>query len=199
MARRARGQEEYEGPGAGRRPRRRSGNEGIWLALGAAVVVGLVFLLIISGGSSGDAEKDEARKTIERFLKAVLANQAELAMKQVHLESMLVDYGPEMLKNRNQWTAEDRRKMELDLFRNLRLRLGDQLKMTSDADIRRKILDRATIEWDAYNDRVEIRWKTDPYQKVLAERRMEVPAEAWVARVSDVGGTWLVTTFGSVK
>ena len=28
MARRAREQEEYQGPGAGRRPRRRSGNEG---------------------------------------------------------------------------------------------------------------------------------------------------------------------------
>jgi hypothetical protein len=199
MARRARYEEEYEGPGAGRRPRRRSGNEGIWLALGAAVVVGLVFLLIISGGSSGESEKDEAKKVLDRFLKAVLANQRDLAMKQVHLESMLVEYGPEMLKNRNQWTPDDRKKMELDLFRNLRLMLSDQLKMTSDTDIRRKILDRAEIKWDAYNDRVEFWWKTDAYDKVIAERKLRVEPEPWVARVSEIGDTWLVTTFGRVK
>ena len=70
--------------------------------------------------------------------------------------------------------------------------------MKSDLDVRRMVLDRATVSWDAYNDQVEIRWMTDPYDKVIAERRLRVEAKAWVARVKEIEDAWRVTSFGSV-
>jgi len=197
MPRRVREQEEYQGPGAGRRPRRRSGNEGIWIALGAAVVLGLVFLLVVSGGSSGESEKIEAKKTLERFLTAMLANQHQHAIGMVHLEGMLVDYGPQILKNRSRWTPEDRKRTELDLYRDLRHKISSKLRLSTNADIRQKLLDRAEVTWDAYHDRVVFRWETEPYDTVIAERKYRVPAERWVAWVSDASGSWLVTKFNA--
>ena len=195
MARRTRRVDDYEGPGGGRAPRRRSGNEGIWIALGAAVVLGIIFIFIVSGGSGGEADKLEATQAFEGFLKALLEDKYKNTLGRLSLEGMLREHNPGALKNRDEWTPEKRKEIELDLYRHLRHRVEKDLRLEGTIDIRRKVLDGAEVTWDDFRDVVKIRWDTEPYDTVIAERRLRVEAAPWVANLAEIDGKWLVTLF----
>jgi len=191
--------EEYQGPGAGRYVRRRNTNQALWIALGAAVLVGLVFLFVVMGSSGGEGYKLEGKQAFEEFLTSLFKDEYRGSLGRIHLEGMLVEYNPGALKSRAQWTPEKRKELEVDLYRNLRLRLQNELRLTSVSDIRQKVIDRAEVTWDSYHDEVRIRWMTDPYDKVIAERRLHVAAEPWIATVVEVNDRWLVARFGAEK
>lgn len=199
MARRSRMDEEYQEPGAGRYPRRRSNNQALWIALGGALVVGLVFIFIVMGSTGGESYKLEARNALEGFLKVLLENKYRNSLGRLHLEGMLTEYNPGALKTRDEWTPEKRQEVELDLYRNLRTLLENELHIESSVDIRRKVLDRAEYEWDSYHDEVKIRWTTEPFERIIAERRLRVPAQSWVATMIERDGKWLVARFGMLR
>jgi hypothetical protein len=195
MARRTRREEDYQGPGAGRYPRRRSGNEALWIALGTAVVLGLVFLFFVMGSSGGDSEKREGMQALESFLKALLTDKYSETLSLMYLEGMLVEHNPGALKSRSEWTPQKRKELQADLYRDLKLRLKNDLRVESSSDIRAKVIDRAIAEWDDFRDEVKIRWSTEAYDKVIAERRLHVESAPWIATLSEVDGTWRVTSF----
>ena len=67
-ARAQRGPNAYEDDTGAPPLRKKSGNEGLWIALGIAGVVGILFILIISGSSSGDNDAYEARGALRLAL-----------------------------------------------------------------------------------------------------------------------------------
>jgi hypothetical protein len=192
MARRARSQEEYQGPGAGRRPRRKRGNEGLYLALGGAGVVAIVLVIMISGGSGGTAEIKAASETLEDFMDAVLKDQMKRAMGMASIEGLLVDHDPVALKERTTLTPEQWKKIEGDIWHELKDKVKNQLRLESKIDVQRKVLDKAEKSWDSYQDWVQFRWKSEGYETVVAERRFYVKPEPWLARLREIDGTWRV-------
>ena len=66
------------------------GNEGLWWALGAAGVIGLVVILMISGGSGGMAEKEAATATLRAIFKAALAADEKTGVNDTCLEMLPV-------------------------------------------------------------------------------------------------------------
>ena len=190
MARRARGQEEYQGPGAGRRPRRRSGYEGLYLALGGAAVVALVLVLVISGGSGGDAEIRAASDAFENFIDAILKGQYDRSMGLTSLEGLLVDHDPVLMKERTTMSPAQWKKVKADLYKELTYKVKEMLHLKSSTDVRSKILAKGEATWDSYHKWVQIRWKAEGFDKIIAERRYHEPPRYWLARFREIDRGW---------
>ena len=75
------GPEEYPDERPARRyERRKGGNEPLWIALGGAGVVSLVLLLVLSGSSSTESDRQEAMAAFKEVLRSCIEDSAKLGV-----------------------------------------------------------------------------------------------------------------------
>jgi len=106
-----------------RRPRRRSGNEGLWIALGAALVLGAVLLLILTGGESDEELQESARASLEQLFVHCVDNNVAEGVLMVEASEILREITPEIAKTWAKFDAKKQQEFREQAFGMIRQRV----------------------------------------------------------------------------
>ena len=172
--------------GAPRRPvRRKSGNEGLWLALGAAAVVGVLVLLILSGSAPGEDDEKQAVDAFREIAGYVLDNRPDRSIPHLFPPTLLAETNLKQVKQWNELPPAERQNLEQQAFSEVRGRmiLPQELGWTSLADVNQD-LSGARVKMTPLNREVSIEWEARkgkgrwlatllPFDKVYKLRRLE--------------------------
>lgn len=147
---------EAEG-GAPRYARRKSGNEGLYIALGSAGVVGIVFLLIILGGSSESEMNYEAQAVLRDFFRHCIANDEEKGMRMLEPREVLRDQNPNDIKDWRTLPADRKQVLARQSFRWLRGMVTgkNDLNLSDPAQIETIL---ASADYFTQTNRVDVQW-----------------------------------------
>lgn len=189
MARRAGGrqrggQEDWqEDPGyRQRRPRRSGGNEGLWIALGAALILGVVLLLILTGGESEEETQESARAALEQLFGYCMDGNVAEGIQMVEASEILRVHTPEIAKNWATYSEEKQmeyRQQAFGMIRRLvlpnrdakgRILRGNDLGIQNKSEIPALFLN-ATYRVHEAGKRVDIRFERNTYPWTAILRR----------------------------
>jgi hypothetical protein len=157
----------------------------MWLAVGAVVVLGVVALFMLAGGSGGTAEKEKATEAFRELVKAALTDQTHLGVQLVNNRESIVAFNPDLYRRWDSMTKEEREKVLLQLFQwhQQQLKLSLEAKTVADVD---KLIESGRVLWVPNPGWVEIRWDRQPPMSSV---------QHWVVRVQEIDGIWVVTKF----
>lgn len=189
MARRAggrqRGEQEdwQEDPGyRQRRPRRSGGNEGLWIALGAALILGVVLLLILTGGESEEETQESARAALEQLFVYCLDGNVAEGVQMVEASEILREITPEITKNWANFSEKKQAEFRAQAFNMVRQRVvpprdikgrilqGNDLGIQSKTEIP-GLLINATYRVHDAGKRVDITFERKTYTWTAIMRR----------------------------
>lgn len=172
--------DDRDGEGQRPLPRRSSGNQSLYIALGAAGAVGLIVLLIITGSSSSDEDTTEALVTLQAFFRTCLEDRADEGAKMLVAREILRDQNKNDTKVWASLPPERRAELELQAFRWIRGRVIQELQLTSMEDVNRLLKASEAVPFGGDN-RVDFQWK--------------VGADSWNAKMIHIGDKWYVERF----
>lgn len=181
---RHRRQREYyddrDGEGERPLPPRKSGNQSLYIALGAAGAIGLIVLLIISGSTTDDEDITEALLTLQTFFRTCLEDRADEGSKMLVAREILRDQNTNDTKKWASLPPERRAELELQAFRWIRGRIIQELQLTSMEDVN-SLLRASEHKSFGGDNRVDFSWK--------------VGADGWNAKMIHIGDKWYVERF----
>lgn len=184
---RARGGYDYqeEDPGySQRRPRRGSGNQGLWIALGAALILGLVMILILTGGESDEEVQESARAALEQLLIHCVDNNEADGARMVETTEILREVNPDFHKTWANATEAERVGHHVSAFRMIRRRVipnvdakgrllrGEDLGIRNKTEISGLFLNATYRVFEA-GKRVDISFERNTYQWNAMLRRTD--------------------------
>jgi len=161
-------------------PRRKSGNQSLYIALGAAGAVGLIVLLIITGSSSSEEDTREALLTLRSFFRTCLEDRAEEGAQMLLAREILRDQNPNDAKVWATLPPERRAELQLQAFRWVRGRVIQELQLTDMDQVNTLLRGSEAVHFGGDN-RVDFQWN--------------VGADGWNAKLVHVGDKWLIERF----
>jgi len=180
MARRQGGYREPgpTGPGGGGRryARRGRGDEGVWIALGIAAVAGIIFFFVVSSGSSGEVEKDQARDALAEYMAAAADKDETVALRMLSPKLAVAAHMPETGEKWSELTPAER-SAALRVVFDYHSRLMPSLGVAKVSQAKER-LTGATARWDPLPELVTFDWYYDD--------------GPWKAEVKQSGTRWLV-------
>ena len=161
-------------------PRKKSGNEGLYIALGVAGVIGLVFILIITGGSSSEQDTTEALVVLQELFRASLENREQDGAKLLVTREILRDQNPRDTKLWSSLSPERREELSLQAFRWVRGRIIQDLQLSDMTQVNNLLRASEPLVFSGDN-RVDFQW--------------QYVGERWNASLVHVGEKWFVQRF----
>ena len=170
-------QDDYDEDYAPPPPRKKTGNEGLWIALGIAGLVGIIFFFIMTGSDSSENDAIAARAALRRFFEAAITERADVGEKLVLTREILRDQNPKMTKQWNSLSVKEQERLTAEAFRWVsgRVRQNLQIGTMAQVDV---MLNAADIHPKPGESRVDFQW---PYAD-----------EVWNAVMIQVGQDWLL-------
>ncbi len=172
--------DDRDGEGQRPLPRRKSGNQSLYIALGAAGAVGLIVMLIITGSSSGEEDTREALLTLQSFFRVCLENREADGAGMLVAREILRDQNPRDTKVWSTLPPERRAELESQAFRWIRARIIQDLQLTDMAQVDTLLRGSEAVLFGGDN-RVDFQWK--------------VGADRWNVKLIHVGDKWLIERF----
>ncbi len=161
-------------------PRRKSGNQGLYIALGAAGLIGLIFFLVMLGGSSGEQDTRAALVVLQELFRASLENRSEDGAKLLVTREILRDQNTRETKVWSTLSPERREELGLQAFRWVRGRITQDLQLSDMGQVN-KLLRASEPKFFRGDNRVDFQW---PYA-----------GERWNASLVLVNEQWRVQRF----
>jgi hypothetical protein len=183
MSRRRRREQydEYDDQGQPERPvRKKSGNEGLYIALGVAGLIGLIIVLIIAGSSSTEQDTGAALGTLQTFLRACIEDNEKEGMKMIVARELLRDQNTNDTKVWSSLSPERREALTRQAFRWVRGRVIQDLQLMNMEQVD-NILRASTPVTFGGEPRIDFQW-------VYA-------GEKWNASLVLAGEVWRVQRF----
>jgi hypothetical protein len=181
------GAEEYDEreQGAGRRPpRRKGGNEGLYIALGAAGVIGLIALIIFAGGSPEESGGQEAKETLKKFMQACIENREADGMRLVDPRWVLREENPKQLKQWDNLSPEDKADLTAQAYRWVRQKILQDLQLKNMQEVN-ILISAAEPSYKSIEKRVDLYWT--------------MGGTRWIAGLSNITGQWKVLDLGKAR
>jgi hypothetical protein len=172
--------DDRDGEGERPLPPRKSGNQSLYIALGAAGAIGLIVLLIITGSSSSEEDTTEALVTLQTFFRTCLEDRADEGSKMLVAREILRDQNTNDTKVWASLPPERRAELEQQAFRWIRGIIIQELQLTSMDDVNSLLRASEAVPFGGDN-RVDFQWK--------------VGADSWNAKMIHIGDKWYVERF----
>jgi hypothetical protein len=158
-------------------PRRKSGNEGLYIALGVAAVIGLVFILIMTGSSSDEEDTGAALVVLQELFRTCLEDRKADGAKLLVAREILRDQNTNETKIWSSLSPERRAELELQAFNWIRGRIIQDLQLIDMNQVNNLLRASEAVPFGGDN-RVDFQW-------VYASDR-------WNASLVRVGENWKV-------
>jgi hypothetical protein len=152
-------------------------NTPLYIALGAAGVIGIALVIIFAGSSPEGEYVEAARAALREVLKACIENDAEEGVKLVDPRWVLRDENPDMLKKWKDLTEERREKLTDQAFRWIQMKVENDLKFQDMGQVD-VLLAAADSKYKPNEKRVDLAWS--------------YAGTRWNAALSNGTGVWLL-------
>jgi hypothetical protein len=170
--------DEYDGEGPRRPPpRRKSGNETLYIALGAAGVVGLIVILIITGSTDDEADIRGALTALQTFFRTCIENNEKEGSKMLVAREILRDQNPRDAKQWSSLPPERRAELEVQAFRWTRGRVVQDLQLMNMEQVNNLLRASEAVPFSG-EGRVDFQWK--------------MGLDRWNAMMRQINDVWLL-------
>ena len=142
------------------RARRRGGrNEGIYIALAIAGVLGVVMAFVVSSGSSGDTQKAEAGEALRALFRTIIDDDEQAGKDLVDPRQIMSDLQKQRMKEWYELSDKERDEFSRQAWRLIRGNALGDLKLKDDGMVGvERYLSSATVEFVPSRGEVEFSW-----------------------------------------
>ncbi|MHC4473791.1 MAG: hypothetical protein ACYTDY_09815 [Planctomycetota bacterium] len=178
--------DEYEGTSRVTRrfERRRKDNTPLYIAVGAAVVVGIVLIIVFTGSSPEGENVDAARFALRELLRTCIENDAAAGVTLVDPKFVLQDENPDLLKQWRELPVQRRKDLTDQAFRWIQMKVQNDLKLQSMQEVE-VLLAAANSKYQPSARRVDLWWS--------------YAGKTWNAALSNYTGKWLLLRLGKAR